>query len=49
MTRVYHAHAGFMTYLLIVVLIYIALCFVAPDTANQVLIDLHKLTMAVKV
>ncbi|MDD2341124.1 MAG: hypothetical protein PHG79_13140 [Methanosarcina sp.] len=49
MTRVIHVHAGFMTYLLIVVLIFIALCFVAPDTANEVLIDLHKLTLAVKV
>ncbi|WP_155398278.1 hypothetical protein [Methanosarcina barkeri] len=49
MTRVVHVHAGFMTYLLIAVFIFIALCFVAPDIANEVLIDLHKLALAIKV
>lgn len=49
MNRVIHVHAGFMTYLLIAVLIFIVLCFVAPDIANEVLMNLHKLALAVKV
>ncbi|WP_158024171.1 hypothetical protein [Methanosarcina horonobensis] len=42
-------HAGFMTYLLIAIIFFLALCFVAPDIADQVLIDLHNLASAVKV
>lgn len=47
MSTVYHA--GFMTYLLIAVIAFLALSFVAPDTAHQVLVNLHNLALAVKV
>jgi len=47
MGRVFHA--GFMTYLLITVIGYLVLCFVDPDTAHEVLINLHSLAVAVKV
>lgn len=47
MSAVYHA--GFMTYLLIAVLAFLAISFVAPDVADQILINLHNLASAVKV
>ena len=46
MSTVYHA--GFMTYLLIAVLAFLALSFVAPDTAHQVIVNLHILLSAIK-
>jgi hypothetical protein len=42
-------HAGFMTYLLIAILGFLAISFVAPDVANQILVNLHNLALAVKV
>ena len=41
-------HAGFKTYLLTVLLGYIALCFVAPDIAHEILRNLHYLAVAIK-
>lgn len=42
-------HTGFKTYLLMAVVCYLALCFADPDSANQVLIHLHSLVLALKV
>ncbi len=42
-------HTGFMTYLLIAVLAFLALSFVDPAAAGQVVANLHDLFQAVKV
>lgn len=42
-------HTGFKTYLLMAVIGYLALCFVDPYSAQQVLIHLHSLVLAFKV
>jgi len=46
MATVYHA--GFMTYLLVAVLAFLALSFVDPTAAHQVVVSLHNLFSAIK-
>ena len=41
-------HTGFKTYLLMAVIGYLALCFVAPDIADQVLNHLRHLVSVFK-
>jgi len=48
MGTVYH-HTGFQTYLLMTIIAYLALCFVAPDIAHQILDNLRELVSIFKV
>lgn len=46
MGKVYHI--GFKTYLLVTVIAYLALCFMAPNIAHEILINLHELVSVFK-
>lgn len=41
-------HTGFMTYLMIAIIVFVGISFVSPETAHQILDHLHSLMVVLK-